>query len=433
MNQKCFYYIYIFIAIILIKLTNHINTSDFIFDGCDESFIDSCENDTSNEIAIKCSSDNLTTIPQLNINNANASYLYRFSLTGQQNLSSIADYSFANLNYTSIDLSNNGINAITQNSFTNASIVFLILKNNLISYVHLNAFNSSMLTLEYLDLSGNLLVKLPQLNYLQFLEYLNLSYNLLEDENDKMSTQDVVKIPRMIETLILANNRFKKISKDMLSNLKNMFQLYLQSNFIEIIDDYAFMGNSELEIISLSKNAISSLPIRALTHTPSLKTVFLDLQNINNKSLKLNDYAFEMLDNETEVVFSKNTLELSDKTFLKSMNSSFFKTITLQLNDVIFKNYDQCTYYKLFNIRSVNYKINNNVCDCNLQILAKHFTNVDLKCKETIDKCDIDLLNSIKTKCFNKLLKDSPLNSINKNKVIINLVVVNWIFIILVN
>ena len=62
-----------------------------------------------------------------------------------------------------------------------------------------------------------------------------------------------------VEIIYLANNKIRKIEQGIFNNMKNLRELWLESNIINSINRNAFVGLNNLELVCLSNNPISKL------------------------------------------------------------------------------------------------------------------------------------------------------------------------------
>ena len=83
--------------------------------------------------------------------------------------------------------------------------------------------------LRELDLTGNMLQEVKELNSLNFLKNLNLSYNKI---------QQLWMLPKRIEILNLAHNQIKSMPEDVSKNLRNVTTIDVSSNKLESLENF---------------------------------------------------------------------------------------------------------------------------------------------------------------------------------------------------
>ncbi|XP_066264092.1 toll-like receptor 2 [Branchiostoma lanceolatum] len=174
-----------------------------------------------------------------------------------------------------------------QNSTFNglSSLTHLNLSHDFIHTLTQDAFEG-LSSLHNLDLShNNLEISLAQLP--ETLEYLDLSHNKLNNDDDSSPTQLVLCQPGRFSTgqisfnfkgvkrvhhLNLSYNRLERVAGGCLPG--NITVLDLQHNSIEVLSGYVF-SIKRLRYLDLSHNNIKSIAYYALT-SPSLETLRLD-------------------------------------------------------------------------------------------------------------------------------------------------------------
>lgn len=174
-----------------------------------------------------------------------------------------------------MDLSNNSITQVSCSAFPMInSLLRLNLKNNSLDSLSSDSF-CNLLTLRYLDLSGNKMVSLdsvaPSLQRLASLQYLDLSNNKIGPVN----------------------------SSNALGTLATLFDLNLSGNLIDHISPYAFNGLLQLLSLNLSTNSLKTVPTNSLTGLVSLRTLDLSYNSIGRIENRTNSFFEDLLSLET--------------------------------------------------------------------------------------------------------------------------------------
>ncbi|NRB42796.1 MAG: hypothetical protein HRU20_30720 [Pseudomonadales bacterium] len=173
---------------------------------------------------------------------------------------------------SSLDLSHNRIDIIPESLLNSSVLSSLNLSHNRIDTIPVSLFNSSVLT--SLDLSHNRIGTLPESVINIALQTLKLSFNILSQLPDNISSWNDMK------TLDLSRNKLENLPADL---------AYL----------------SQLENLDLSFNRLSTLPLELLTHPQMI-------------SLKLNGNLFDAsLDKDLFLTLGGklDVLDLSDNGF----------------------------------------------------------------------------------------------------------------------
>ncbi|VDO22782.1 unnamed protein product [Haemonchus placei] len=207
-------------------------------------------------------------------------------------ISEINNFELMNLpQLKELRLQNNQLHEIHPMAFMNVpQLQYLYLKDNLIGSLdgnRLQAFHR----LEILDVTNNLLLKLPELKDLTSLKQVRLDGNLIEkidtlafSNNPNLqliSIQDnnIAQIAKnsfdsldQLMVLLLSNNSIQKLERGMLDGMRNLQQLNLRNNSLTVVDEYSFASLRFLTTLDLAHNEL-----RTFSHQSKL--FWLDLSN----------------------------------------------------------------------------------------------------------------------------------------------------------
>lgn len=103
-------------------------------------------------------------------------------------------------------------------------------------------------TLRSLDLSGNLLHKIPS---------------------------DAIKRLKALRTLNLSSNLITRVSTNTFFGMTSLLNLHLENNQIEDVETFAFNGPDNLTKLHLNNNRIAKLPGRMFSQLPGLEEISL--------------------------------------------------------------------------------------------------------------------------------------------------------------
>ncbi|KAG1668447.1 Leucine-rich repeat-containing protein let-4 [Nymphon striatum] len=170
-----------------------------------------------------------------------------------------------------------------------------------VSLVNERAFNTLQTHLTKLDLTSNLMTKVPT---------------------------DSLKGLHSLRILFLQFNKIDKIFQDDFSNLHSLLKLNLYGNKIQIIDSRAF-SNNKLSYINLGYNEMTTIPSNSLDGLPMLKELILH----ENKIEKLKASELE------KVGTTLSDLDLSNNKIVKIPNHclqklSVLDTLTIEYNQI---------------------------------------------------------------------------------------------------
>ncbi|KAL4716140.1 hypothetical protein ACJJTC_013917 [Scirpophaga incertulas] len=148
------------------------------------------------------------------------------------------------------------------------------------------AFSRDVQNLERLDLSENNMLSFPEgaLCTLRNLDYLNMTGNRMRDiSHFQFSTahrHPNEKCGDNLTILDLSRNIIDTLPPGLLSGLKRLQKLYLQSNGMNSIADKALEGLISLVTVKFSDNQLTSLPPELFSDTKELRKIYLNNNTI---------------------------------------------------------------------------------------------------------------------------------------------------------
>lgn len=170
---------------------------------------------------------------------ADTGKMYPYTTLDIENDLKTLDHIFPPSNLSHLDLSHNEISSITDSVFQNfQNMQILDLSRNKLEVIHPNAFQGiyspgefmPLKSLKNLYLSHNLIKTLDkdQFDHVTKLEYLDLSYNPLEELNEDVIT--AISELTSLKTLDLSYTHLKSMPDNFLHALKSLDTLYLSGN-----------------------------------------------------------------------------------------------------------------------------------------------------------------------------------------------------------
>ncbi|VDO87477.1 unnamed protein product [Heligmosomoides polygyrus] len=212
-------------------------------------------------------------------------------------ISEINNFELMNLpQLKELRLQNNQLSEIHPMAFMNVpQLQYLYMRDNLIGSLdgnRLQAFHR----LEILDVTNNLLQKLPELKDLTSLKQVRLDGNLIEKIDTlafsnnpnlqliSIENNNIVQVARnsfdsldQLLVLLLSNNLIQSIERGMLDGVRNLQQLNLRNNSLSSVDENAFASLRQLTTLDLAYNNLTKIPKRTFSH--QTKLFWLDLSN----------------------------------------------------------------------------------------------------------------------------------------------------------
>lgn len=188
-----------------------------------------------------------------------------------QNLSSHLLRGVSHLN--TLDLTDNKLSHLPTDVFSHAPLHSLVLKNNLFEDTDAEWLSDNS-SVTWLDLSGNLLTKVPAglLEKLPHLENLDLANNHLE----KISATSLDPLTKL-ERLNLQGNKLNTLDASIFQNTHNLTNLFLSRNKLQKLPQNLFEGLAQLQHLSLDDNQLKNIPPGLLDQLVSLEEEGLDL------------------------------------------------------------------------------------------------------------------------------------------------------------
>ncbi|KAE8573054.1 chaoptin [Halyomorpha halys] len=265
---------------------------------------------------LNASSNNIKEFPQFLLNNLQE--LQYFSLSNNF-IESILTHNYeGKINLEELDLSRNLIESVGKWFHQTVKVKKLNLNNNKIHSVDKDAlsglecrkidfsynklsklddgvFSGLQDSLEFIDLSGNRFIKLPDaLKSLKSLQTLKFDYNSLLKLKSSLSSLNGLK------KLTLAGNKITVFPYESLGSLKSLHHLDLSYNRIADIrkSDFKSWGNY-LEKLFLQSNSILFLQNNTFEHASRITELSLSYNNIgsiDNNAFKFLDRSLEKLD-----------------------------------------------------------------------------------------------------------------------------------------
>nr|XP_031833445.1 transforming growth factor beta activator LRRC33-like [Nomia melanderi] len=239
------------------------------------------------------------------------------------NGNSISRFSAKKLtNLTFLQLDNNNIAALGNGYYSLElanmfSLRYLSVANNRISTIHRDTFNDTV-HLRHLDLSYNALSRLEPATIvsLQQLEILILDGNSFED----IPATDIMNLT----TLSMNCNKITRLTVNPLLNLPYLRTLYLGGNRISNVNAFSFRFQTNLQVLYLNDNHLSSLPNDWATQLKNLKRL-----DLSGNRFMLLDFAVQSMPSTlTHVYFERNPLQYVNTAAMRSTPGNF--TIYMQ-------------------------------------------------------------------------------------------------------
>ncbi|XP_038211120.1 protein artichoke-like [Zerene cesonia] len=230
----------------------------------------------------------------------------------------------ASLEY--LDLSNNNIlkvNGFELNRLQN--LININMSYNRLESIESNCF-SQALNLNSVDLSNNKIRS--DLEYVMFLNNVNLRYLDLENNNITKMQDDVFKHTILSYVNLKGNNINITISKSTFAGLVNVTELNFYNQSIMNLEENAFSSMTSLLHLNLSRNRINSIHNSSFSMDNTLLSLDLSYNNISQI-----DFLRYSLQNLTKLFLNNNKLTiLASGLFSKQM---LLKWLDVSMNKIV--------------------------------------------------------------------------------------------------
>ncbi|CAH1401541.1 unnamed protein product [Nezara viridula] len=177
-----------------------------------------------------------------------------------------------------LNLEHNSFKTLPESAFKGFTIGRISLSRNKLETINDKAFNDLSNVLEYLDIGGNRLQKIPRaLSTIKKLKYLYMpSNNISEIQSDALSS-----FSETLGALSLSGNKLESIPKQALKKCRNLAHLNLGYNSIREVreDDFSDWGGN-LDTLLLMNNRIVEIQEHAFRHAPRLRELSLSFNKI---------------------------------------------------------------------------------------------------------------------------------------------------------
>ncbi|XKL67476.1 hypothetical protein PGB90_002967 [Kerria lacca] len=237
-----------------------------------------------------------------------------------------------------LDLSNNTLDLLPQKVFSHLSQVEeLYLQDNVLTVIADHAFDNLSL-LSVLNLAHNKLVYLPPelFTYTRDIKEIHLQNNSLN-----MLAPGLFNDLAKLLVLDLSENELTEewINSATFTGLFGLFMLNLSSNNITKLDAFMFRGLSQLRVLRLENNVISSIPENTFSTLSELNTLVLS----NNKLKKIEAFTFDALiglillalDNNQIIHVDENAFRNSSNLEDLHLNGNELKEIPAALKNIL--------------------------------------------------------------------------------------------------
>uniref|UniRef100_A0A1B0A582 LRRCT domain-containing protein n=1 Tax=Glossina pallidipes TaxID=7398 RepID=A0A1B0A582_GLOPL len=187
-------------------------------------------------------------------------------------------------------------------------------------------FGTLKLPLEELDLSYNLIRRLPEKSFVglkESLTVLRLSNNLLGDSLNPIFSSAELHPLKNLKTLDLSANKIKSIEEGLLKGCTDLKEFYVDRNSLTVVPSHSLNGPSALRHLSLRHNYITILRYESFIAQPQLEIIDLRYNDIKN----IEGLAFKGLRKIKEIKLAGNRIT--------NLNSDVFENLpTLQKLDL---------------------------------------------------------------------------------------------------
>ncbi|XP_023236513.1 toll-like receptor 13 [Centruroides sculpturatus] len=259
------------------------------------------------------------------------------SLLGLKGFPKLAISALRNTSIQSLDLSYNLLQILPNNSFTFLpNLTYLRLINCEIKDIEKRAFEG-LVSVEILDLSANLLEKIP--SGISILSNLRLLYLYKQYGNTNYGIRLYVgeyafANLSLLSGLLLTNNNIKTVQRFAFHNLVNLRVLIMSNCDIGIISDHSFSTLTSLETLDLSNNKILFFGNNTLRGLRNLKV--LSVRN-NGFFIGYRVFPFIQTPSLEKLFISGNKLTILRHGIFSNMPN--LKLLDVENNEVTYWNY----------------------------------------------------------------------------------------------
>ncbi|XP_066905092.1 chaoptin [Halyomorpha halys] len=194
-----------------------------------------------------------------------------------------------------LNLEHNSFKTLPESAFKGITIGRISLSRNKLETINDKVFNDLSNVLEYLDIGGNRLQKIPRaLSAIKKLKYLYIpSNNISEIQSDALSS-----FSETLGALSLSGNKLESIPKQALKKCRNLAHLNLGYNSIREVREEDFLDwGGNLDTLLLMNNRIVELQEHTFRQTPRLRELSLSFNKIASvHSLAFADIGLESLE-----------------------------------------------------------------------------------------------------------------------------------------
>lgn len=181
----------------------------------------------------------------------------------------------------------------------------------------------NLLTLSYINLSGNFIDNITELNSskLSNIKELNLNGNNLSELKGNAFNR-----LKKLEILNLSQNNLKKLNTDVFNGLNNLKRLSLDNNDLSDLTGNIFDNLNKLEVLSLHANQLKSLRPKIFSNLVSLE----DLDLANNKLKNFDISSISGLKHLEDLNLSSNLL--TDRKLTRVQINKDFPDLSLEMS-----------------------------------------------------------------------------------------------------
>ncbi|XP_031334252.1 toll-like receptor 6 [Photinus pyralis] len=241
------------------------------------------------------------------------------------NLSYILPNTFANLQKLEyVDLSQNYLLEITSNVFATNQLLYLNLSCNSIQNVTFSHLPSS---LQFLNLSHNVIAEVSNLSNLLSLLQLDVSFNKITQIFFAVQNQTETSVTYKLIDLDISHNLIPNITLNSFNSLQDLIKLNMANNLISAISIGSLDYLQSLIFLNMSMNKIEEVDFGTFGNLERLNT--LDISN--NGLSNFQESTLHGTKNLTHLYLSDNLIKSIDAPYLKA-HCGYLKTISLHNN-----------------------------------------------------------------------------------------------------